>query len=37
MDIVCEAEKLGDYVINVIEGVEHQFRKRTDNSLHQNL
>ena len=30
MDIVCEAEKLGDYVINVIEGVEHQFRKRLD-------
>lgn len=30
MDIVCEAEKLGDYIINVIEGVEHQFRKRTD-------
>ena len=30
MDIICEAEKLGDYVINVIEGVEHQFRKRLD-------
>jgi phosphate:Na+ symporter len=26
MDIICEAEKLGDYIINVIEGVEHQFR-----------
>ena len=25
MDIICESEKLGDYVINVIEGVEHQF------------
>ena len=30
MDIICGAEKLGDYVINVIEGVEHQFRKRLD-------
>ena len=30
MDIICEAEKLGDYVINVIEGVGHQFRKRLD-------
>ncbi|MDD2960550.1 MAG: Na/Pi cotransporter family protein [Muribaculaceae bacterium] len=32
MDIVCEAEKLGDYIINVIEGVEHQFHKRHDTS-----
>lgn len=35
MDIVCEAEKLGDYIINVIEGVEHQFRKRTDSGAIQ--
>ncbi|MEG2820161.1 MAG: Na/Pi cotransporter family protein, partial [Muribaculaceae bacterium] len=28
MDIICEAEKLGDYIINVVEGVEHQFRKK---------
>lgn len=25
MDIICESEKLGDYIVNVIEGVEHQF------------
>lgn len=30
MDVVCEAEKLGDYIVNVIEGVEHQFRKKHD-------
>ena len=28
MDIICEAEKLGDYVINVVEGIEHQMRRR---------
>lgn len=33
MDIVCEAEKLGDYIINVIEGVEHQFRKTREAEL----
>ncbi len=26
MDIVCEAEKLGDYIVNVVEGVEAQLR-----------
>ncbi len=30
MDIICEAEKLGDYIINVVEGVEHQYRKNHD-------
>lgn len=30
MDIICEAEKLGDYVVNVIEGVEQQIPKRYD-------
>lgn len=33
MDIICEAEKLGDYIINVVEGVEHQMRKRPVESL----
>ena len=26
MDIIGEAEKLGDYMLNVVEGVKHQFR-----------
>jgi len=26
MDLIGEAEKLGDYVLNVVEGVQHQFR-----------
>lgn len=26
MDLIGEAEKLGDFVINVVEGVKHQFR-----------
>lgn len=26
MDIVSEVEKLGDYMLNVVEGVKHQFR-----------
>lgn len=26
MDLVGEAEKLGDYMLNVVEGVKHQFR-----------
>jgi phosphate:Na+ symporter len=30
MDIVGEAEKLGDYVLNVAEGVKHQFRADSD-------
>lgn len=25
MDIVCEAEKIGDYIVNVIEGVQSQY------------
>ena len=27
MDIVCEAEKLGDFIINVIDGVDEQLRR----------
>lgn len=27
MDIICEAEKLGDYIVNVVEGVETQIRR----------
>lgn len=27
MDIVCEAEKVGDFIINVIEGVDEQLRR----------
>lgn len=26
MDLISEAEKLGDYMLNVVEGVKHQFR-----------
>lgn len=26
MDLIAEAEKLGDYMLNVVEGVKHQFR-----------
>ena len=26
MDIISEAEKLGDYMLNVVEGVKHQFK-----------
>ncbi len=28
MDIICEAEKLGDYIVNVIDAVETQVRRR---------
>ena len=28
MDIICEAEKLGDFIVNVIDGVESQLRRR---------
>jgi len=31
MDLIGEAEKLGDYMLNVIEGVKHQFRPASDN------
>ena len=27
MDLVREAEKLGDYMLNVVEGVKHQIKK----------
>lgn len=30
MDIIGEAEKLGDYVLNVVEGVKHQFKEDSD-------
>lgn len=29
MDLIGEAEKLGDYMLNVVEGVKHQFRAPT--------
>lgn len=29
MDLVGEAEKLGDYMLNVVEGVKHQFKPTT--------
>ena len=32
MDIVCEAEKLGDFIVNVIDGAEDLMRRRTINS-----
>jgi hypothetical protein len=27
MDLIGEAEKLGDYILNVVEGVKHQFKE----------
>jgi len=30
MDLIGEAEKLGDYMINVVEGVKHQFKPAAD-------
>lgn len=29
MDLIGEAEKLGDYILNVVEGVKHQFKEET--------
>lgn len=34
MDIVCEAEKLGDFIINVIEGVDEQLRRQHHPGMH---
>ncbi len=28
MDIICEAEKLGDFIVNVVDGVETEVRRR---------
>lgn len=28
MDLISEAEKLGDYMLNVVEGVKHQFQEK---------
>lgn len=30
MDLISEAEKLGDYMLNVVEGVKHQFRQAAE-------
>lgn len=30
MDLIREAEKLGDYMLNVVEGVKHQFKPATE-------
>ena len=30
MDLIGEAEKLGDYMINVVEGVKYQFKADAD-------
>lgn len=30
MDLIGEAEKLGDYMLNVVEGVKHQFKPATE-------
>ena len=30
MDLIGEAEKLGDYMLNVVEGVKHQFKPQLD-------
>lgn len=31
MDLISEAEKLGDFMLNVVEGVKHQFRPAAEN------
>lgn len=31
MDLIGEAEKLGDYMLNVVEGVKHQFKPQLSN------
>lgn len=36
MDIINECEKLGDYVINVVEDVENQLRHKTELNTHEN-
>ena len=28
LDIICEAEKLGDFIVNVIDGVEEMIKRR---------
>lgn len=33
MDVICEAEKLGDYIINVVEGMEQQMRRRATTAI----
>ena len=33
MDLIGEAEKLGDYMLNVVEGVKHQFKPATESTL----
>ena len=30
MDLIGEAEKLGDFMLNVVEGVKHQFKASVD-------
>ncbi|MCH5237515.1 MAG: Na/Pi cotransporter family protein [Muribaculaceae bacterium] len=30
MDLIGEAEKLGDYMLNVVEGVKHQFQEKNE-------
>ena len=32
MDLIGEAEKLGDYMLNVVEGVKHQFKPATESA-----
>ena len=32
MDIICESEKIGDYIINVIEGVQSQYAETDERS-----
>ncbi len=33
MDLISEAEKLGDYMLNVVEGVKHQFKPAQRNAV----
>ena len=33
MDVICEAEKLGDYIVNVIDNVEEQMRRITTDEV----
>lgn len=37
MDLIGEAEKLGDYMLNVVEGVKHQFKEEALPVKHSNI
>lgn len=34
MDLICEAEKLGDYIVNVIDSVDEQMQRSNPDTMH---